>query len=151
MLVQIAVILTACADHKTTADTQRVVLGDQTFELELALDRKARFKGLSDRPKISADGGMLFVFPQPRRLEFVMRRCLVPIDLIFLDPGGRIVGTHAMSVQPFDTPEERLRRYTSGYPAQFAIELKGGTTARLRLEPGAKIDLPLDALKRRAR
>ena len=91
---------------------------------------------------------MLFVFAQARELQFVMRRCHVPIDVIFLDPAGRIVKTHAMKTQPLDTPEDDLWRYPSQWQAQFAIELSGGSAAQLKLEYLDVVDLPLDDLKR---
>lgn len=128
-----------------------VEIAGRTFHLELALDEDARFQGLSDRPSIDADGGMLFVFPRPRELNFVMRRCLVPIDLIYLGPGGRIVSMHTMQVVPYDTPEFQLKYYNSGWPAQFAVELKAGSIDELGLKTGQKIDLPLQALKQLAR
>ncbi len=143
--------LTCCVEHDPDATTQRVVLGGQVFDLELALDQPARYQGLSDRPQIADHGGMLFVFPQPQPLQFVMRRCLVPIDLIFLGPGGRVITTHRMAVESPETPEQQLRRYASTWPAQFVIELKGGVLDQLDLKPGMKIELPIDTLKRRAR
>ncbi len=145
-------VLTGCGGvAETTPTHQRVVLGGRVFNLELALDGQARYQGLSDRREVSVEGGMLFVFPRAGVLQFVMRRCLVPIDLIFLGPNGRVVGTHAMVVEPFDRPEDELRRYTSRWPAQFAIELRGGTLGSFGLKPGTKVDLPLEALKKQAR
>ncbi|NJL31610.1 MAG: DUF192 domain-containing protein [Phycisphaerales bacterium] len=91
------------------------------------------------------------MFPSPRELTFVMRRCLVPIDLIYLDPAGRIVALHAMAVEPYDRPDHRLKHYRSGWPAQFAIELQGGMIAKLELKIGQIIALPVDELKRQAR
>ena len=147
-----AVCLTACQeDHASGEPFEPVTLAGQTFILELALDPESRYQGLSDRDQVAPNGGMLFVFPEPRRMDFVMRRCRVPIDLVFLDPGGRIVATHAMTAEPPHTPEKQLRRYTSGYPAQFAIELQGGLLARLNLTAGMKVQLPTDDLKHRAR
>lgn len=140
-----------CTGRDGPTSTQRVVLAGQVFLLELALDQQARFQGLSDRSQIAPNGGMLFVFPRAQVVEFVMRRCPVPIDVIFLDPGGRVVATHAMRVDPPDTPEQQLTRYPSYYPAQFAIEIRGGSLNRLQLRPGQKIGLPLQALKQRAR
>ncbi|MEM1446729.1 MAG: DUF192 domain-containing protein [Planctomycetota bacterium] len=133
-----------------TPETLTVTIGEQTFDLELALDDDSRFQGLSDRVFIAPDGGMLFGFTRARNLEFVMRRCLVPIDIIFLDPAGRVTATHAMAVEPYDRPERQLRRYGSRYPAQFAIELAGGTLESLDLKPGDRVELPLDDLKARA-
>ncbi|MEM8783114.1 MAG: DUF192 domain-containing protein [Planctomycetota bacterium] len=134
-----------------TAETLRVTLGDQSFDLELALEPATRIQGLSDRAYIAPDGGMLFAFPRAGNLNFVMRRCLVPIDIVFLDPGGRITATHAMQIEPYDRPDRLLRKYGSRYPAQFAIEVAGGTLESLALRPGDRIDLPLEDLKARAR
>jgi uncharacterized membrane protein (UPF0127 family) len=123
-----------------------VVIDGRAFELELALSPEARFQGLSDREHIPADGGMLFVFPTPMRQSFVMRRCLVPIDIIFLDPQGRIVAMHQMKVEPYDTPEDQLKRYGSRWQAQFAIELAGGMLDQLDIRNGDIIPLPTHRL-----
>lgn len=133
--------------------TVPVELGGRRFVLELALTPEQRHQGLSDRPAIAPDGGMLFVFPDDRVAvqQFVMRRCLVPIDIAFLDREGRVLAMHAMAVQPPETAEADLVRYSSRYPAQFAIELAGGTLADLELSPGDRVELPLAALKARAR
>jgi uncharacterized membrane protein (UPF0127 family) len=143
--------LTGCRGAATAGDTLDVTIGGERFRLELALDDAQRFAGLSDRDHIAPDGGMLFVFPDTARRAFVMRRCLVPIDIIFLSHNGLIVSMHRMAVEPYDTPEHRLKRYDSGWPAQYAIELAGGTLDRLSLESGRRIDLPHEELRRRAR
>ncbi len=131
--------------------TQEVAINGRTFELELALDAAARHQGLSDRESIAADGGMLFVFRDDAERVFVMRRCLVPIDIIFLSGGGRVLNTHAMQVEPPGTPEHRLRQYESGGKAAFVIELAGGTLETLAVQPGQRIELPYLELKRKAR
>lgn len=117
---------------------------------------------------------MLFVFPrrQVGIQSFVMRDCLVDIDIIFLDPKLRITQTHEMKVEPPRQPHERvtpnpdrdpyyrrLKRYSSKFPAQFAIELKGGTLERMRkdpeiaaqLRPGQVIELDAKELIGKAR
>jgi uncharacterized membrane protein (UPF0127 family) len=57
---------------------------------------------------------------------------------------------HKMSTVPYDTPESQLEPYSSGWPAQFAIELRAGSIDRLQLKIGQKIELPLASLKARA-
>lgn len=116
-----------------------------TFRLELALDDASRTQGLSDRESIADDGGMLFVFPTPVRTQFVMRRCYVPIDLIYIDEDGYIDSLHAMEViEPIGG--SRWKNPSSGYPTagfiRYAVELKGGRIAELGLKRGMKIDLP---------
>ena len=144
------VVLVGCPDH-TQPNTQRVSIAGRTFTLELAMDQASRYQGLSDRHQIPQDGGMLFVFPDVQPRVFVMRRCYVPLDLIYLGPNGRIVAIHEMVVEPPETPEQELYRYSSHWPAQFALELKGKTARALGLKLGVKIDLPLDTLKQNAR
>ncbi len=153
-LLVVAVAGNGCADSKVHDDPpgiQTVQLGGRTFHLELAMDDRSRYQGLSDRSEIPADGGMLFVFPTAAVRQFVMRRCLVPIDLIYLDPAGRILSMHTMKIEPDDTPEYLLTRYSSPWPAQFAIELRGGSLDTLGLSVNDPIALPLQELKQRAR
>lgn len=130
-----------------SADTAVIELAGETFTLKLAVDDDQRYQGLSDVAEIPPDGGMLFVFPDAGQRVFVMRRCLVPIDLIYVGPGGRIVSMHEMQLEPYDTPESQLKQYASGWPAQFAIELREGSIQRLKLKPGMKVDMPLADLK----
>ena len=145
-------VLPGCSsgEHNGSGSYQTVRIAGRTFKLELAMDDDSQYQGLSDRESIAEDEGMLFVFPYAARREFVMRKCLVPIDIIFLGPNGRVVQTHQMQVEPYDTPEGELKRYPSVWPAQFAIELRGGMLDILEVEQGQRIDLPLEALKRRA-
>lgn len=130
--------------------SQRVEIKGRSFSLELALDKKGRMQGLSDRKSIADDGGMLFVFPVPEQTQFVMRRCYVPIDLIFIDDDGYIDSLHRMKViEPVGGPE--WENPSTGYPSrgyiQYVIELKGGTLDKLDLKPGDRIELPRDELQ----
>jgi uncharacterized membrane protein (UPF0127 family) len=135
---------------------ERVTIDGETFRLELAADVQARGQGLMHREMIPEDGGMLFVFPRAEVRSFWMGYCLVDIDVLFLDPQGRITAMHQMKAEPPRQPDEsrlayerRLHRvqYWSGFPAQFAIELRGGTLDRLDVEVDDKIDLDLERLK----
>lgn len=143
--------LVGCGRFGAVGTTLPLRIGGHSFAVELALDEASRFQGLSDRPSIPDDGGMLFVFPGAQQRIFVMRRCLVPIDLVYLGPNGRIVRMHHMEVEPAETWHTPARQYPSCWPAQFAVELKGGTIDRLGLKIGDRIELPLEALKRRVR
>ena len=136
-----------------TPETIELPLKDQTFNLELALDDESRTQGLSDRKSIAEHGGMLFVFPSPRQTQFVMRRCYVPIDLVFVDEDGYIDSLHAMEViEPIGGA--RWKNPFSGYPSTgeilYAIELKGGKIAELGLKRGEKLELPESVLQLKA-
>lgn len=130
----------------------------EKFRLELALDDAHRFKGLSGRESIPANGGMLFVFPDVQLRAFVMRDCPNPIDIAYLDGSGRVVAVHTMTPEPpreenesANAYERRLPGYTSRFGAQFAIETAGGRLKGLGLQAGDQVDFDVDALKARAR
>lgn len=160
LLLILSAVLVACIvvpdaisetdEKKVEADVQEVEIKGVDFELELALTPMARYRGLSNRESIADDGGMLFVFQYAEVQEFVMRQCLVPIDIAFVDAKGKVVATHEMQVEPYDTPEGKLKRYSSGKPAVMAVELKSGTLDKLGIKPGDTIELPYQDLKRRA-
>lgn len=144
---------------------ETVTIAGKEFKLEAALTDRVRFKGLSGRKEIAADGGMLFVFPFARKLEFVMRDCPIPIDIIFLDGSGRVTSFHKMAAEEprradepvnendpkLDKYESRLKRYGSKYSAQFVIELKADTLDGLKLHEGDQIKLDTVGLKKRAK
>jgi uncharacterized protein len=156
--------LRGCEEQDSDPNYQRVRIAGKTYRLELAATPEKRVQGLSGRTEIPELGGMLFVFPRSevRVQNFVMRDCPIDIDIIFLDPSGRIVAMHEMKAEEPRGPgegapgefveayENRLKRYSSRFPAQFAIELKGGSLPRLNLKEGDKIPLPLEELKKRA-
>lgn len=132
--------------------TLKVALDGHTFDLEPAMTAAARQQGLSGRESIDAEGGMLFVFPddEVRVQGFWMKDCLVDIDIIFLDREGLITAMHHMPVEPPNERESPRRTYSSRRPAQFAIELKGGTLEGLNLKVGQRVDFPRRALVERA-
>ncbi|MEM8757898.1 MAG: DUF192 domain-containing protein, partial [Planctomycetota bacterium] len=131
---------------------------DHVFFLEPALDDETRVLGLSHRTEIDPDGGMIFVFPRSAERSFVMRHCLIPIDIVYVDRTGRVVAEHAMLPEEpqgedesdFDY-ENRLKRYSSRFSVPLVLEFDGGTNERLGIDEGDVIQIDdLDGLRARA-
>lgn len=137
--------LTAC--NEKTPTHQQVTLANKSFNLELALTDAQIERGLMHRDSLPDDGGMLFVFPDAQVRSFWMKNCLIPIDVIYLDPTGRIVSIQNMTPPDPNTPENELPLYSSRWRAQFAIELFGGRADKLGLKTDQIIKLPLEYLK----
>lgn len=154
-LVLCLLLLGGGAAH--AASSARVVIAGERFELELALDPAARNRGLMYRDHIDADGGMLFVFPGSYPRRFWMANCLVDMDILFLDDEGFVTTVREMFAEPLqrdnESPAEyfaRLPRYPSNGPARFAIELRHGTTARLGIAVGDRVEMDINELTARA-
>lgn len=150
--------LCACDEEPAREGREKVVIEGRTFWLEPALDPASRFQGLSGRESIDEDGGMIFAFPRAEHQYFVMRDCVIDIDIAFLDPSGRVTAIHEMKVEEPQREGEteaeynaRLKQYSSKFSAQFVIEVRAGTLRELGLEEGNKVELDLEGLKARAR
>ncbi|MHC5008710.1 MAG: DUF192 domain-containing protein [Planctomycetota bacterium] len=154
MLIAVCCAVSACNDSQSDPNFATVEISEERFTLEIAADDVSRAQGLKGRLDIPADAGMLFVFPRAEPQSFWMEDCLVDMDIIFLDAQGRVTAAHEMKVEPPRRANEtqqayqrRLRGYRSVYPAQFAIELRAGTIARLDIGIERKIGLDLPRLK----
>lgn len=128
--------------------TRELLIRGERFRLEVAADPQTMYRGLGGRSVIPRNGGMLFAYPAPGPLAFVMRDCPVPIDVAFLDAAGRVLNVHTMQPEPPRRPDEsaaayerRLPGYPSAGSAQYAIELAGGRFAELGVGPGDRIAL----------
>lgn len=154
LLATLALVLTACdKPPQIDAGKARVTLDGRVFTLDIAADEATRTKGLGGRESIADDGGMLFVFPRAQLRRFIMRDCLVDIDIVFLDAAGRVIATHHMPVEEPRKDDETLRQYelrlpqySSKFNSKYVIEVKGGTLEQLSLDEGDQIDLDTEAL-----
>lgn len=141
-----------------SALTEAFTLKDRTFTLEVARDDRSRTKGLGDRESIPEDGGMLFIFPKSERRVFWMFDTLIDLDIIFVDPLGFVTAIHTMPAEPprganepVSVYQNRLKRYSSNTPAQFALEFRAGTVAKLGIKPNDKLPGDWARLKKLAR
>ena len=137
---------------------EKVVIVEQEFKLELAADSASRAQGLMGREKLEKDKGMLFVYPRAGIRSFWMMNCLIDIDLIYLDPKGRIVAFHEMKKEAPQGENEthaqysrRLKLYPCRRSAQYCIELRKGSIKKLKLKVGQKIELDYKRLTKLAR
>jgi len=153
-IVFVSVLFASCSKPTIVNGKAVVDLEGTSYTLDIVADNKTRERGLGGVDSLPENGGMLFVFPDSRLRAFVMRDCLIDIDIIFLDPTGRIVAMHHMPAEELrkddETPgqyEARLKKYPSRYSAQFAIEIIGGRLETMGLKEGQLIKLDAEYLK----
>ena len=123
-------------DRPAPRTAPEVTINGRTWRVELGMPPEARFRGLSDRQGLDANAGMLFVYPMPDVLDFCMRQCLIALDIAFLDADGRVVRTYTMPVEPYGLEE---RTYSSGVPAQYALEVRAGALAAAGVKVGDRV------------
>lgn len=104
--------------------------GRQHFTVELALTPAQQEQGLMFRSRLAPDAGMLFVAAQPQIMTFWMHDTLIPLDMLFIAAGGRIVDLHERAVPMSDAT------IVSHAPAIAVLELNGGTVDRLGIKVG---------------
>lgn len=106
----------------------------------LARTGEERRLGLSDAQSMPEEGGMLFVFDEPRTLTFVMRRMDFGLDMIFADADGTITTIHhAPEPGPDEDGEEQ--EYTGD--GQYVLEVNYEWTERRGVEEGDMLDFEL--------
>src|SRR4030095_10649358 len=59
--------------------------------VELALTETERNHGLMFRPRMSAEDGMLFAYPDEYERGFWMKNTLIPLDIAFFTADGTLV------------------------------------------------------------
>jgi uncharacterized membrane protein (UPF0127 family) len=141
----------------TRPATEKLAIGGEEFELEIANTPQLRELGLMNRDHIDDHGGMLFIYPYPQVLSYWMKSCPIEMDILFVNDKGVIVATHRMLPAPpmkrgeaEDDYDARLPRYDSRRPAQFAIELQAGSIERLKIKPGDRIEMDVSRLTKLA-
>lgn len=110
--------------------------GPQKFSIELALSDAQMEQGLMFRRGMPADAGMLFDFKTPTNVTMWMKNTVIPLDMLFLDPRGRVIDIHERAV-PYSTDV-----IASKLPARYVVELNGGTVARLGIKTGDRVTSP---------
>ena len=122
-----------------SADTPWVEVGGERFVVEIADDEAERQRGLMERPPLADDRGMLFQFPDVAERGFWMHNTPSPLDIIYIDPRGRIVSI-AKNAAP--NSDEII---PSNGPAMGVLELRAGRADEIGARPGDIIRHPFFA------
>jgi uncharacterized membrane protein (UPF0127 family) len=113
--------------------------GEHRFMVEIADDEAERQRGLMERPPLADDRGMLFQFPDVAERGFWMRNTPSPLDIIYIDPRGRIVSI-AKNAAP--NSDEVI---PSNGPASGVLEIRGGRADEIGARPGDLVRHPFFA------
>ncbi len=141
-----ALLLAACAARpaaepapaRAPAPTPRVIVetaggASLPVTVELARTDAERERGMMHRRELAPEAGMLFLFSENEHRSFWMKNTLLPLDLLFIDDGGRVVGIIERAEPLTLTPRD------PGVPSRYVLEVNGGWAARHGVRPGDRV------------
>lgn len=114
--------------------TIEMLIDGNPLNVELAANSQQRYMGLSFRQTMDNDSGMLFVYPNERKLTFTMRNTLIPLSIAFISEDMVINEIHHMNVGPGQL-------FDSLNVAKFALEVNQGWFEENGIKAGAAIVL----------
>jgi len=114
-----------------------VVLGGETFRVEVARTAEQKRQGLMFRESIGPREGMIFIYDTDQHLAFWMKDTIIPLTLVFLSKDGEILQVEYL--KPFS-----LKTVISERAARYGLELPEGVLEELGLEVGDQVLLPED-------
>lgn len=110
--------------------------GEHKFMVEIADDDTERARGLMFRPPLEDDRGMLFQFPAASEQSFWMKNTPSSLDILYIDPRGRIVSIASHTTPNSETP------IPSNGAANGVLELRAGRAAEIGAKPGDTVKHP---------
>jgi len=126
--------------HVLAADWSKVTVSDGTnrhvFTVELAVTMQQQQRGMMYRQNLAPNAGMLFVYKNADDRSYWMRNVVIPLDIIFIGPDGKVINIVARAEPQTDTP--RL----SEAPAIAVLEIYGGRAEELGITAGYQVDHP---------
>jgi uncharacterized membrane protein (UPF0127 family) len=136
-----ALLAMACASKKGPDPARpqaRVVVetaagGRHAVAVEIARTDAERARGLMHRTSLPDDAGMLFLFDETAEHGFWMMNTLIPLDMIFIDEDGRIVGV-VERAEPRSTESRSV-----GAPSRYVLEVNGGWTGARGVKAGDRV------------
>lgn len=107
--------------------------GRAKFTVELAITPAEQQRGLMFRTALAPDRGMLFPYNPPQVAAFWMKNTLIPLDILYIAPDGRVLSIARNAVPHDETP------IPSGGVIGGVLEIPGGRAAQLGVLPGDRV------------
>ncbi|MBI2482710.1 DUF192 domain-containing protein [Candidatus Uhrbacteria bacterium] len=114
-----------------------------TARVEVARTPAERTQGLSGRPRLRRDQGMLFVFDQPDYHGIWMRDMRFSIDLVWV-AGGVVIDTTERLPIPRRWFSRSLPVFRPASPALLVLEVPVGTVRQHRIQKGQRFVATFD-------
>ena len=130
---------------RSAQQQDQVCFKDQCVNVEVVQKEEELHRGLQFRKSLNPDSGMLFIFKKSWPYAFWMKDTLIPLDMVWMDYGRRVVHIEhnvppcAADPCPSYAPEQEalyVLEINAGYAEKFKLEL--GDTAEFKLKEAEK-------------
>ena len=120
-LIFLITVISMCVNFHAS----KVNINGISIDTELADTPQKWEKGLMGRHELPANSGMLFVFPDENKRSFWMKNTFLPLDIIFISSGMKIV-----DIKKNFSPCKSIlcATYTSKEAAMYALEVNANFT-----------------------
>lgn len=118
-------------------EMQKLTIGDRVFQVVLADTPWLKQQGLMHIRSLPEDNAMLFEFDPPQVVSFWMKNTYIPLDMIFIDQAGKIIGIHP-NAQPHS-----LETIESPAPVRAVLEINGGLSEKWGIKVGDVVNHPI--------
>ncbi|TBR71225.1 MAG: DUF192 domain-containing protein [Nevskiaceae bacterium] len=138
-LVIFVASFTLPGDRPSSLTRARVDVHGTRFDVDVASTPEARATGLMGRAELPPGTGMVFIYPDAQPREFWMKHTSMPLDMLFFDAQLRLVHLW-LDVPP--CVKDPCPAYPSRVPAQFVLEVAGGTARASGVRLGDRMSMP---------
>ena len=115
-------------------------LGSAAYAVDLAVTDPEQTQGLSGRPALAPNRGMLFVYDADAPRTFWMPDMHFPLDMVWIRADCTVAGVTADVPHPApDVPRSELPHYPSTAPVRFVLEINAGQAAEHNITPGLPV------------
>jgi uncharacterized membrane protein (UPF0127 family) len=123
------------------ASTGNPELVKSVLTVDVADTPEKRSQGLSDKENMDFDRGMLFVFEQEVKPNFIMRNMRFSLDFIWVKNDFVVDILENIPPDPAGTPEESLKRYAPIASVDKVIEVSAGYVKKYGIKVGDRIKI----------
>jgi uncharacterized membrane protein (UPF0127 family) len=110
--------------------------GDHNFNIEVATTQQEQALGLMFRRSLPENAGMLFLYDPPQPAAMWMKNTLIPLDMVFIAPDGRVLRIES-NAEPLSTTV-----IPSEGDISAVLELNGGEADKIGLRRGDRVIYP---------
>lgn len=115
----------------------KVIINNSVFKVILATTSAQMTRGLSGRPNLPVDYGMLFIFAKPDRHNFWMYDMNFPLDILFI-LNNEVTGVYE-NLPPASPGDKNPPLYGGDVVSDMVFEINAGLAKKYNIKVGDNI------------